>query len=209
MTKLEQAFGDPNEERNEFVQLEKLKMKDNESADEYFQRFEMVANRANALVNNNRQIIHLVEKQVHQELIHRVYAKDNVPTTYENYKAAVIVADTLERQFKAVAKDHPASYQREAGTSASKKKRTNSKSNSNSSGEVKKKPFFFIRPKAERTNAQQTDMSKPKPEDKCFLCGKAGHWKKDCPNPKKSLQLRAQYQSLTDAEKEEFAESSF
>jgi len=39
------------------------------------------------------QIIHLIEKQVHQELIHRVYAKDNGPTTYENYKAAVIVAD--------------------------------------------------------------------------------------------------------------------
>jgi len=155
MTKLEQAFGDPNEERNEFVQLEKLKMKDNESADEYFQRFEMVANRANALADNDRQIIHLVEKQIHQELIHRVYAKDNVPTTYENYKTAVIVADTLERQFKAVAKDHPASYQREAGTSASKKKRTNSKSNSKSSGEVKKKPFFFIRPKAERTNASR------------------------------------------------------
>jgi len=27
MTKLEQTFGDPNEERNEFVQLEKLKMR--------------------------------------------------------------------------------------------------------------------------------------------------------------------------------------
>jgi len=27
MTKLEQSFGDPNEERNEFVQLEKLKMR--------------------------------------------------------------------------------------------------------------------------------------------------------------------------------------
>src|SRR5882762_505956 len=149
MTKLEQSFGDPNEERNEFVQLEKLKMKDNESADEYFQRFEMVGNRANAFVGNDRQIIYLIEKQVHQELIHRVYAKDNVPTTYEEYKAAVIVADTLERQFKAITKDHPTSYQREAGTSASKKKRTTSKSNSKSSGEVKKKPFFFIRPKAE------------------------------------------------------------
>src|SRR6202051_1972510 len=204
MTKLEQTFGDPNEDRNEFVQLEKLKMKDNESADEYFQRFEMVANRANALANNDRQIIHLIEKQIHQELIHRVYAKDNVPTNYEDYKKAVIVADTLEWQFKAIAKDHPASYQKEASTSASKKKRTK-----NSGGEAKKKLFFFVRPKAAQTNAQQTDMSKSKPEDKCFLCGKAGHWKKDCPNPKKSLQLRAQYQSLTDAEKEEFAEASF
>src|SRR6202790_2661366 len=178
-------------------------MKDNESADKYFQRFEMVANRANALANNDRQIIHLIEKQVHRELIYRVYAKDNVPTTYEDYKAAVIVADTLERQFKAVAKDHPASYQKEASTSASKKKCTKS------SGGEKKKPFFFICPKAAQTNVQQTDMSKPKQEDKCFLCGRAGHWKKDCPNPKKSLQLCAQYQSLTDAEKEEFAEASF
>ena len=209
MIKLEQSFGDPNEEQNKFVQLEKLKMKDNKSADEYFQRFEMVANRANALYGNDRQIIHLIEKQVHQELIHQVYAKDNVPTTYKDYKAAVIVADVLEQQFKAVAKDHPASYHKEASTSASKKKRTTLKSKSKNNGEVKKKLFFFIRPKAAQTNAQQTDMSKPKPEDKCFLCSKAGHWKKDCPNPKKSLQLRAQYQSLTDAEKEEFAEASF
>jgi hypothetical protein len=124
-----------------------------------------------------------------------------------DYKQAVIVADTLERQFKAVAKDHPASYQKKASTSALKKKRMTSKSKN--SGEVKKKPFFFIRLKAAQTNAQQTDMSKLKPEDKCFLCGRSGHWKKDCPNLKKSLQLHAQYQLLTDAEKEEFAEASF
>jgi len=96
MTKLEQSFGDPNEERNKFVLLEKLKMKDNESADEYFQRFKLVANRANTLVGNDRQIIHLIEKQVHQELIHQVYNKENVPTNYMDYKQAVIVADTLE-----------------------------------------------------------------------------------------------------------------
>src|SRR5882762_6168832 len=144
-------------------------MKDNESADKYFQRFELVANRANALIGNNRQIIHLIEKQVHQELIHRVYDKGNVPTNYMDDKQAVIVGDTLERQFKAVAKDHPTSYQKEASTSALKKC-TTSKSNSKSSREVKKKPFFFIRPKAAQMNAQQTDMWKPKPKDKCFLC---------------------------------------
>src|ERR1700674_5039050 len=115
-------------------------MKEKTSADDYFQRFEMDGSRANALTNNDRQIIHLIEKQVHQELVHRVYAKDNVPTTYTDYKAAVIVADVLEQQFKAIAKDHPASYQKEASTSASRKKCTK-----NSGGEEKKKKFFFIR----------------------------------------------------------------
>jgi hypothetical protein len=69
LRKMDQTFGDLNEERNEFVQLQKLKMGERESADEYFQRFEMVANRAEALHNNDRQIIHLIEKQVHPELI--------------------------------------------------------------------------------------------------------------------------------------------
>jgi hypothetical protein len=204
MDKLQDSFGDPNEERNEFVQLQKLRMGEKESADKYFQRFEMVANRAEALHNNDRQIIHLIEKQVHSELIRRVYQNPlGVPTTYIKYKKAVIVADNLERQFKAVANDRTPTYQKEASSSASGKKHTKN------SGEGNKKRKFFFPRKSTQTNAQQTGPSQLKPEDKCFLCGKAGHWKKDCPNPKKALQLRTQYDSLNDTEKKEFAQQSF
>jgi len=58
-------------------------------------------------------------------------------------------------------------------------------------------------------NAQQTDMSKPKPEDKCFLCGKAGHWKKIVQTQEISPAIVLSINRLNDAEKEEFAEASF
>jgi len=143
----------------------------------------MVANRANALANNDRQIIHLVEKQVHQELIHRVYARTTYPPRTRIIKqlsSSPILWNDSSRPLPKITM-HPIKEKLEL---LLRRRSAHFESNSKSSGEVKKKPFFFIRPKAERTNAQQTDMSKPKPEDKCFLCGKAGHWKKDCPNPR-------------------------
>jgi len=121
-----------------------------------------VANRANALANNDRQIIHLIEKQVHQELIIEFTPRITDPPRTKIIKQQSSSPILWNDSSRPLPKIIPHPIREKLETSASKKKRTTSKSNSKSSGEVKKKPFFFIRPKAERTNAQQTDMSKLK-----------------------------------------------
>jgi hypothetical protein len=84
------------------------------------------------------------------------------------------------------------------------------KSGSKLKSQDKKKPFFFYCPqKPAQTNAQQMGPSQQKPKGKFFLCGKEGHWKKDCPNQKKIVQLHAQISNLTEAELDFLNEPSF
>ena len=196
MDDLKEAFGDPNEERNELAALEKARMGQEETADNFFQRFEILARKANYFDRNDRNLIRLLEKAVPGWLIRRVYNKETVPTTYRTYKEAIIAAHTLEQQLTAVVRPSNASSSKDAATvkPSSKKNRTASSKSKTES----KKPFFFKRPKTQ-VNSQQEE-AKAKSTDECFLCKKLGHWKKDCPQMKKIHQLRAQLTNLTDAE---------
>jgi len=154
----------------------------------------MVANRV-TLSPTTIGRYYLVENKFTRNLFIEFTAKDNVPP-----RTRIIKQLSSSRYFgttvQAVAKDHHASYQREAGTSASKKKRTTSKSNSKSSGEVKKKPFFLSARKPERRMPSRRTCRNRNQRINASSAARQDTGK-DCPNPKKSLQLRAQYQSLT------------
>lgn len=202
LTHLQKTFGDPNEERNEMNSLDSLTMKQGQTAVDFFQEFELYALRAD-LMKDHRTLIRLIEEKVHRHLVRAVYHRGTIPDTYEAYRDAIILADTIEQQFRASTSKGP------SPSSASKdteKKRTKAKSKPDSQG--KKKPFFFPHPKVNNT-VQQQEASIPKQDDKCHLCGKVGHWKKDCPNLKKIHQLRAHISGLSEAEQQELAEPSF
>jgi hypothetical protein len=206
---LEAIFGDPNEKRNELTKLENLTMKTGQTAAEFFQEFDLYAIRAEYM-GNDKILIRMAEKKIPKQLIRSLYNHGTPPIVYQDWKNAIIVADNIEREFREATSQHTttASSSKDAATPSARNK-TRSKSKSKGQDKKKTAPFFFYPRKSAQTNAQQTGSTPQKPEGKCFLCGKEGHWKKDCPNQKKIVQLRAQISDLTKAELDFLNESSF
>jgi hypothetical protein len=79
------AFGDPNEERNELNALEELQHRHGQPVDEFFQKFEIHAIGA-GFIENDRALIRYIERKVDKRLLRRVYDSNQIPTTYEGYK---------------------------------------------------------------------------------------------------------------------------
>ena len=204
-SELEVVFGDPNEERNELTKLENLTMKTGQTATEFFQEFDLYALRADYM-KDDKVLIRMAEKKIPRHLVRSLFYRGKPSPEYSKWKQAIIDADNIEREFRDATSHHPTTAASSSKDAAAAHDKTRSKSKSKSKD--KKKPFFFYR-KPAQTNAQQTGPSQQKPEGTCFLCGKEGHWKKDCPKQKNIAQLRAQISDLTEAELDCLNESSF
>src|ERR1700692_1681899 len=147
-------------------------------------------------------------KKVPKHLVRSIFYRGKPSTEYSKWKQAIIDADNIEREFRDATSHHPTTAASSSKDAAAAHDKTRSKSGSKSKRKDKKNPFFFYRNPAQ-ANAQQTGPSQQKPEGTCFLCGKEGHWKKDCPKQKNIAQLRAQISDLTEAELDCLNESSF
>jgi hypothetical protein len=157
---------------------------------------------------NDQILIRMAEKKIPRQLVRSLFNHGTPPTVYQTWKQAIIDTDNIEREFRDATSHHPTAAPSSKDT-ASAHNKTCSKSGSTSKSKDKKKPFFFYHPKPAQANAQQTGPSQQKPEGTCFLCGKEGHWKKDCPKQKSIAQLHAQISDLTEAELDILNESSF
>ena len=191
--KMLEKFMDPNMVRNQLANLKTLVHKPGQSADEFFQEFELYALQA-GLERDNRRLIEYIEEKVKPSLIRRVYDSQKVPTTYEGYRDAICKIDNLEKQLRATLSEKkiPAS---EPSSSITK---TRDKTSSSRSKQKQKSDKPIIWRKREVT------VEEPRKDDEqtCFLCKKKGHWKKDCPLAKRVMKIRSLYDDLSVDEKD-------
>ncbi|KAF9254097.1 hypothetical protein L218DRAFT_887101 [Marasmius fiardii PR-910] len=88
ITKLKAWFVDSNLERQAQIRIEHYKQEKN-SAEIYFQNFGVLMNQA-GYAETDSHIIQLIELNVNENLIDKVYNCKTLPTTYQEWKTAII-----------------------------------------------------------------------------------------------------------------------
>jgi hypothetical protein len=202
---LHDRFHDPNLVRNQYNELQNITWNQaTEKMADFIQRFEICAGFAEYL-DNDKELIHLLEKKIPEYYIKQMYHNGAVPpTVYAIYRDRLLTFYTNELMFRSLQKTPTSTDGTPHSTSKSSvPKKTSHSSKKKEPTSTGKKPFFFRRPKI-TAQQQVLDLSTKKPEGLCFKCNKPGHWQGDCPDTKKRVnQMRSLFAELKEGELEE------
>jgi hypothetical protein len=205
---LDKDFIDPNENRTALDKLERYRMKEGMPATDYFQQLEIYARKA-GYIGNDIYLIRHIEKSVPSILIENLHnGATHIPTRYRHYRDKIIQIDNIQHRLHAI-KDTPRQTPTSSSTPVSsltkKKQETHRKKEAPSS--PSKKPFFYHRPRKVAAQQQAQKETKVEVTGNCFLCGKTGHWKNDCPQMKKIHDIRSRIGLLSEPEVSALKES--
>jgi Zinc knuckle/Retrotransposon gag protein len=184
-------FGDQNKKPNAENQLAQMRQS-TRTAEEYFQEFDQLVRTAGYQQNHDDVLVKYLHEQVKTSIIDKVYSSGQLPTSYQEWRAAIINIDGLERrraeQKKAWSMQHP----QKLPTPGSYPKTTTERRTGTGVTYT--------------GQGQKMDVDQAKAKGLCFRCGKPGHMARNCPD-KPKFQVRALTAELTKEEKEELAKT--
>jgi Zinc knuckle/Retrotransposon gag protein len=184
-------FGNQNKKPNAENQLAQMRQS-TRTAEEYFQEFDQLVRTAGYQQNHDDVLVKYLHEQVKTSIIDKVYSSGQLPTSYQEWRAAIINIDGLERrraeQKKAWSMQHPQKLPSPGSyPKTTTEKRTGTGVTYTGQG-------------------QKMDVDQAKAKGLCFRCGKPGHMARNCPD-KPKFQVRALTAELTKEEKEELAKT--
>lgn len=99
--RLQGTFSDPNKERNAQHQLSTTRQGFNESAEEFFQKFELNRRAAGYSTGHDSYLIELLERNLKRDIVKTIYTQD-LPDSYEGWKRKAIRLDQQERRWRSM-----------------------------------------------------------------------------------------------------------
>lgn len=175
---LKDSFHDANEAQTAQRNLSSLRQ-GSTSAEEYFQNFDILRRIAGYSKDHDQYLIELLERQLSESIVTKIYGSETLPTTYDGWKRKAIRFDNLERRLKEVRRQQtpqnpPVARKPEQSTTPRTTPNTAPTYKRDSTGTV------FT------GTGQPMNLDEARQKGVCYKCGLPGHIGKFCPNRQKT-----------------------
>lgn len=165
---LKRQFEDPNKARNAQHKLATTRQGSTETAEAFFQRFELNRRAAGYIDGHDHYLIQVLEMNLKRDIVKSIYTQE-LPEDYEGWKRRAVQIDQQYRRWNSM---FPASNERRQWTPKP-------------SGQEAR--HEAPRPSGGRTfpgMGEPMDIDRRRAQGLCFNCGEKGHMARNCPKPR-------------------------